>query len=229
MSSQNQTLDPLTGFLIRKTFEEQFKAILEAALAGETAFSIAFADIDFFKDINDQYGHATGDKVLTSLADTFRAILGDRAILGRYGGDEFALLFPAMEREQAFLLLEQLRQSMESLKIPVEGEDNLFIQVKICAGLASFPVDGQSENELIRKADQALYRAKEGGRNRVRLAYEEKMVPKTTHFTLTQLERLSRLAQERNRVEADLLREALDDLLIKYKVSEILTPRRIIR
>jgi hypothetical protein len=55
------------------------------------------------------------------------------------------------------------------------------------------------------------------------------MVPKTTHFTLTQLERLSRLAQERNRVEADLLREALDDLLIKYKVSEILTPRRIVR
>jgi len=75
--------------------------------------------------------------------------------------------------------------------------------------------------ELIRKADQAFYRAKIFGRNTIRLAYEEKMVPKTSHFTLTQLERLSNLAKRQNRGDAELLREALDDLLIKYGFSDV--------
>jgi hypothetical protein len=75
----------------------------------------------------------------------------------------------------------------------------------------------------LRKADQALYRAKASGRNQIRLAYEERMVPKTTHYTQTQLERLSKLAQERGVNEADLLREAMDDFLTKYGVNDIET------
>jgi hypothetical protein len=74
---------------------------------------------------------------------------------------------------------------------------------------------------LLRKADQALYRVKDTGRNKIRLAYEERMVPKTTHYTQTQLERLSKLASERGVGEADLLREALDNLLTKYGVNDI--------
>jgi len=77
--------------------------------------------------------------------------------------------------------------------------------------------DAQDENELLRKADQALYKAKATGRNKIVLSYEEKMSPKTSHYTLTQLERLSELAKEQGVGEAVLLREALDNLLIKYK------------
>jgi predicted signal transduction protein with EAL and GGDEF domain len=93
--------------------------------------------------------------------------------------------------------------------------------VPICGGLASFPIDGRARSELLRKADQALYRAKVDGRNRIRLAYEEKMVPKTTHYTQTQLERLAKLAGEQGAGEAEMLREALDDLLTRYGVNDI--------
>jgi hypothetical protein len=77
------------------------------------------------------------------------------------------------------------------------------------------------KSELLRKADQALYRAKMAGGGKIRLASDEKMVPKTSHYTQTQLERLTKLAAERQVGEAELLREAMDDLLAKYGVTEI--------
>ncbi|MFZ2098206.1 MAG: ribbon-helix-helix domain-containing protein [Anaerolineales bacterium] len=80
-----------------------------------------------------------------------------------------------------------------------------------------------SENELFRKADHALYRAKASGRKQTRLAYEERMVTKTKHYTQTQLERLAKLAEERGVNEADLLREAMDDFLTRYGVNDIET------
>jgi predicted signal transduction protein with EAL and GGDEF domain len=83
-------------------------------------------------------------------------------------------------------------------------------------------MDGHLKSELLRKAAQALYRAKVTGRGKIRLAYDEKMVPKTSHYTQTQLERLTKLAGERQVGEAELLREALDDLLTKDGVDQII-------
>ena len=88
-------------------------------------------------------------------------------------------------------------------------------------GVAEYPTDGSSDREIFRKVDQALYRAKKTGRNKVCIAQEEKMATRTAHFTVTKLERLSRLAREENLGEAALLREALDDLLTKYRVADI--------
>ena len=99
----------------------------------------------------------------------------------------------------------------------VQAFEKVNAQLTISGGIAAFPIDAQDENELLRKADQALYKAKGSGRNKIVLAYEEKMSPKTSHYTLTQLERLSELAKEQGVGEAVLLREALDNLLIKYK------------
>ena len=122
-----------------------------------------------------------------------------------------------MEREQAFLLLEGIRSEVGNR----QSFGEIKTQITITAGIAAYPIDGNSENEILRKADQALYRAKKTGRNKVCIAQEEKMLTKTTHFTVTQLERLSRLAREENIGEAALLREALDDLLTKYRVADI--------
>jgi diguanylate cyclase (GGDEF)-like protein len=187
-----------------------------AADIGE-AVSLAFLDIDHFETINREFGHDGGDQVLRGVAKILTQEAGKDAVLARYGGDEFALLFQNTEREQAFLILERIRSAVDRSR----AFEKVETEITVTGGLASYPVDGSSEAEIIRKADQALYRAKKTGRNNIRLAYEEKMAPKTSHFTLTQLERLTNLAEKEGVGEAVLLREALDDLLIKYEVNKI--------
>lgn len=223
MGSEPTNLDQLTGMLTRNAFLEQFKVIIQNAIRQDQPATLAFLDIDFFKEVNDAHGHEGGDVVLREVASLVSQVCVSSAILGRYGGDEFVLLFPALEREQAFLVLEKIRSLVEHKASFGEAGEIITARITVSGGIASYPIDGRNEAELLRKADQAIYRAKEAGRNTIRLAYEERMVPKTTHYTLTQLERLSRLAQGQGITEAELLREALDDLLIKYGVSEIET------
>jgi diguanylate cyclase (GGDEF)-like protein len=217
-------IDELTGLFSRRGFIERFSEALADAKSSpqETPLSMALLDVDHFFKINEQYGHVTGDHVLVVVAQAIKAHTGNDAMVGRYGGDEFVIVFPGEEREQAFLKMEQIRQELNQCKLV--AEDKQTIQgIFISGGVASFPMDGRTKNELLRKADHALYRAKAGGRNQIRLAYEERMVPKTTHYTQTQLERLSKLAEERGVNEADLLREAMDDFLTKYGVNDIET------
>jgi len=208
--------DPLTGLLTRKAFEDGFAVALEQAQATQNPLSLAMLDIDNFLQINNQLGHAGGDVVLKAVAEVLRQA-GNGVLLARYGGDEFAIIFPTTEREQAFLKLERVRAEVESRSGFSDGEATVNICLTISAGVAAFPIDGNDMNELMRKADGALFRAKVGGRNKIVLSYEERMAPKTSHYTLTQLERLSALAKEQDVGEAVLLREALDDLLVKYQ------------
>jgi diguanylate cyclase (GGDEF)-like protein len=215
--TQDPMTDPLTGLLKRQAFEEKFSTLLQTAAQDGEPISLAFLDIDYFMQINDNYGHATGDSVLKTLAKILVDQGGSEAIIARYGGDEFAILFRNTVRESALLILERIRAAVED-RSHFKG---IQTGVTITGGIASYPIDGGSESEILRMADQALYRAKSTGRNTIRLAYEEKMAPKTSHFTLTQLERLSNLAKKEGVGEAVLLREALDDLLIKYEVNKI--------
>jgi diguanylate cyclase len=215
--SQSAQTDPLTGLFSRTAFEDEFLSFMKTASETAQPMSLAFLDIDHFLHINQTHGHGGGDQVLKAVAEIFNQEAGEDAIVARYGGDEFALLFLYTEREQAFLILEGIRSAIEGCKTFGSVETD----VTITGGIASYPIDGNSEGEIIRKADQALYRAKKTGRNNIRLAYEEKMAPKTSHFTLTQLERLTNLANKEEVGEAVLLREALDDLLIKYEVNKI--------
>jgi diguanylate cyclase (GGDEF)-like protein len=217
-----EELDNLTGLIARKPFLEIFHNLMEQAKAssGDQPLSLAYFDTDHFLAINEKFGHAGGDNLLVGLANLVRQNAGEHAVTGRYGGDEFAILFPNTDREQTFLTLEHIRRLVEQLTVTASDGQEIR-SVTISAGVASFPVDGRSVGELIRKADHALYRAKVAGRNQVRLAFEERMVPKTAHFTSIQLERLSKLAAERGVSEADLLREAMDELLDKYGVNEI--------
>lgn len=223
MPSNKRNLDKLTGLVNRKAFEGQFKAMMGKALIEENLFSLAFLDIDRFLYVNEEFGHQAGDAVLIFVADTIRDIVAEEIVIARYGGDEFGLLFPQLEREPSFLTIECIRLAVEARKNYEYPGGKFDVPIHLSGGVASFPVDARSENELLRKALQALYRAKVMGGNQIRLAYEERLVPKTTHYSSTQLERLSKLARESGDTEAELLREALDDLLIKYRLTKIHT------
>ena len=128
-----------------------------------------FIDVDHFKRINDRLGHPAGDEVLRSIATTLRAWTPAAGLIARYGGEEFACLLPGVPLGDAQLIAERMRAEVEARPIPVPGwpED---VHATISAGVAT--VAPQSEDDihhLLRIADLALYRAKDDGRNRVRL------------------------------------------------------------
>jgi len=220
MKPEEMKFDELTRLPSRLSFESSFKEAMQDSIDLHEPLSLAFIDIDEFLVVNETNGHLAGDAVLTGVAELLSENCGTNAITGRYGGDEFVVLIPGAEREQAFLVIERLRAAVDHRHVYQINDQQFSVQVTVSAGIASYPIDGQNEVELLRKADRALYRAKEHGRNTIRLAYDERMVPKTTHYTLTQLERLTKLAQEQGCSEAELLREALDDLLLKYQITE---------
>ena len=217
MNTPLQTHDELTGALNKDAFEPQLEAaLLEAARTQET-LTLAVVDIDQFLSINENYGHQVGDQVLIQICLSLREGTPPNTLVFRYGGDEFSLLLPGMTREQALLTFEQIRLSLAEPGVYAQQE----FSISISAGIASYPIDGSAMDELQRKVYQALYRAKKEGRGQILLAYDEKMVPKTVHFTETQLERLTMLADDLSVTEARLLREALDDLIKKYTVNKI--------
>ncbi len=184
---------------------------LGAESSGETV-AIALIDCDKFDHINYDFGREEGDRILIEAGKYFAGRLPEGAKVYRIGGDEFGILFRgSMEREDIFLFLNELKNGYA-----VQTPDGVRQTVTI--GLATAFEDASRTPELIRKADSALFRAKAAGGNRVALAKEEKMVPKTSHYTQDQLQRLSRAAKQEGIGEAILLREALDMLLKKYDV-----------
>jgi len=217
MSIESGQLDALTGLINRKGFEEEIKAMVLQAIQADAPLSLAFLDIDHFKLLNDSLGHEAGDTLIRAVGNEIQTLGSPHATVCRYGGEEYTLLFANTEREQAFLIVEQIRSAIDARQTFSDGTNTVQAHLTFSGGISAVPIDAQDENELLRKADQALYKAKNTGRNKIVLAYEEKMAPKTSHYTQTQLERLSDLAQEQGVGEAVLLREALDNLLIKYR------------
>ena len=182
-----------------------------AELAGEDEeFVIAMMDMDNILRTNNEFGHETGDRVLIESGKYFMESAAG-AELYRYGGDEFAMLFRGLEKEEVFLAMERVRAGY-GVKLPDGSAQTITI------GIAAFPEDASSALELIRKAEGAMFRGKQAGRNRVCLSREDKMVTKTAHYTVEQLNRLTKVSKREGIGEAILLREALDALLKKYDV-----------
>lgn len=160
---QYATLDALTNLNNRRQFEVRLKQEIATTKRQKNPLCAMMVDIDFFKKVNDTYGHASGDAVLRTVASIIKEHLRESDIPSRYGGEEFAVLLPYTHIEEAKIVGERLRKAVEATPIPIDKKN---INVTISMGLAEFDVK-ESGEELFKRADSALYEAKEGGRNRV--------------------------------------------------------------
>ena len=157
-------LDSLTGAYSRYYLNERFKDELDRYKRNRTLFSVAFMDLDFFKHINDDYGHLTGDFVLRQFAEFMRINLRESDCLFRYGGEEFIVLLPDTTEQQAFHALDRLREDFT--KQPLYFSGNTFFITFSC-GIKEVDEKDKSVSQLLGMVDEAMYAAKKAGRNRV--------------------------------------------------------------
>jgi diguanylate cyclase (GGDEF)-like protein len=162
--------DHLTGAANRRHFMERLLAEVERSLGNGSAFSVALLDIDNFKAVNDEHGHLAGDEVLRRLAQACMAQVREGDVFARFGGEEFAVLLPDTGIDQALQWLERLRQKVAELRVELPTTQ---LSVTVSIGLASpaiaSPQAAAQINAALRMADEALYRAKREGKNRVAL------------------------------------------------------------
>ncbi|HZW37236.1 MAG TPA: GGDEF domain-containing protein [Candidatus Deferrimicrobiaceae bacterium] len=163
--------DHLTGVSHRLHFLQRLESEIRRTQNYCQPLALFMFDIDEFKRINDTYGHAAGDVVIKTLAETIRQNTRSSDLVGRYGGDEFMVLMTSSTREQAQIYADHLREKIASTEIRVPGHETP-IRLTISGGLAVYPLNGQSTSELLRAADDALYAAKRNGRNKTVLAQE---------------------------------------------------------
>ncbi|HEX8788509.1 MAG TPA: diguanylate cyclase [Telluria sp.] len=155
--------DELTGSHNRRHLIGLIEQERERVVRGTAPFCVCLLDIDFFKRINDTYGHAAGDAVLRQFALTVQKQIRETDAFGRYGGEEFLLMLPTTSLEDAMLFAERVRQNVERLRFTDVSED---LKVSVSIGVAQFR-SGETIGQTVSRADEALYAAKSGGRNRV--------------------------------------------------------------
>ncbi len=158
--------DPLTGIANRRGFLEQ-AALSRRSAAGRQPTAVLLFDLDRFKLINDQYGHAVGDRTLQVFAEIAKAHIGEAGTVGRWGGDEFVAVIPNTSREIAATIAERIQVALEKVAADIDGR---LVRATVSTGMA-FSSHGAFElPAMLLQADQALYRAKSEGRNRLAMA-----------------------------------------------------------
>lgn len=160
---QEATTDGLTGLLNHRTFQERFSSMLTRADRHSFQVALLLTDIDFFKKVNDTYGHPTGDAVLKRVAAILKESARKIDIVARYGGEEFALVLEGTDQAGAKRLAERIRKEVASQVF--ESGKGTF-QATLSLGVAVYPDDGAKKQDIIACADKSLYLAKHGGRNR---------------------------------------------------------------
>lgn len=155
------SIDKLTGAITRKSLEDSLIEHIEKASSLQEVFSIIMLDLDDFKNVNDRFGHITGDKVLKDVAKIVMDSIRKEDIFGRYGGEEFIIILPKTDIELATEVAERIRVNIESKKILGDKRP-----VTVSMGISTYPIHAKWKQELVEKADQALYVAKENGKNR---------------------------------------------------------------
>ena len=154
--------DELTGLKNRRAFKNELNSEVKKAIRYKRAFSILMLDADNLKKVNDQYGHAVGDKLLITLSQTIQDSLRGTDILARYGGDEFVVLLTETNDARAVEVAERIRTAVENTSFSSEGDR---VTSTLSIGVACYPDDSEDSEDIINKADQALYESKRKGRN----------------------------------------------------------------
>jgi diguanylate cyclase (GGDEF)-like protein len=156
--------DPLTNLYNRRYLEDSLNREFARAHRDRYPISIIMADIDHFKRVNDTFGHGVGDYVLQQLSQLLISSFRLEDIVCRYGGEEFIIVMPATTAETAYIRTENLRRTLDETVMDISGQK---VQITLSAGVAVYPDDGSTVDEVIKVADRALYQAKSAGRNRV--------------------------------------------------------------
>src|SRR5450755_456568 len=169
------TTDPLTGLPNPRDIMDRIDREIKQCQTTQRNCAIIFVDVDRFKCINDTWGHGAGDEVLHFVGQQLRACVRLEDYVGRYGGEEFAILLTDIEQHEAFELAERLRDSIAIQPYMWQMDANRAVAIPVTAsfGLAVYPLDGVTRKDLIDRADAAMYIAKHSGRNRVCLPDEE--------------------------------------------------------
>ena len=212
----DRPIDRLTGLISGV----ELSSDMEALIAKRAEFALLTIDIDMLSNINRDFGLKAGDAVFILIAEQIGKIFPQPCVGYRGTRDEFEILMPGCCMEDAFLKGEELRKLICEAKLDFRSAEGNPLRQTISIGVSDYPDNGNRPADILRRADSALMRAKKNGRNQVCLAREEKLIPKTSHYTQAQLEKLSLTAENEEVGEAVLLREALDDLLKKYDVDK---------
>ncbi|MBS3733731.1 MAG: diguanylate cyclase [Phycisphaerae bacterium] len=165
MLAEYAQIDPLTGVANRRGLERHLRTEWSRAQRQGSVLAFALGDIDHFKNVNDQYGHPVGDKVLQAVARAIAGECREMDLPARYGGEEFAVLVPDTTAEHAWALAERCRKNVESVGVSAENQS---VGVTISFGVAD-SIGVETPEDLLAQADKALYGAKESGRNAVSL------------------------------------------------------------
>ena len=172
-TERNAVTDGLTGLYNRHFFDTSMRREVKRASRYGLTFSLVLLDLDNFKEVNDHHGHQVGDEALRACSDIIRESVREIDVACRYGGEEFAIILPETERAGAFIVSERIRSDVEQLfrNRPIRS---FKLDLSLSGGVAIFPIDTESEEELLTMADQALYRSKHDGKNRITLHADEK-------------------------------------------------------
>jgi diguanylate cyclase (GGDEF)-like protein len=160
--------DPLTYLYNRRFLEESLERELQVASRKKHSVTVLFLDLDHFKRFNDVFGHEAGDMVLKALADLFRNFFRSTDICCRYGGEEFAIIMPESSPKEAAIRADALRLEVKGLRLQYKKQT--LGQLSLSVGVAAFPEHGSASHELLKIADQCLYKSKTGGRDMVTVA-----------------------------------------------------------
>jgi diguanylate cyclase len=161
---EQSKVDPLTGIHNRRVFEESIEAELQRFIRYNQPFSLIFFDIDRFKDINDNYGHDAGDRVLKAIAKRVNEMIRKPDIFARYGGEEFVIILPEITIEHGVTVSEKLRKEIENAVFEYEGER---VPITISIGITEVNESDKQYESIVSRADSYMYQAKEKGRNKV--------------------------------------------------------------
>jgi len=189
-------VDGLTGLFMRRYFDARIEEEVERSKRYGTPFSVVMMDVDNFKKLNDEHGHLIGDRVLRAIANVVKAQMRGVDTAARYGGEEIALILPRTDMLNAYNVGERVRSAIAEQRVTTDSEPPKVLSVTASFGIASYPETKAANGEdLVRRADRALYRAKQTGKNRVELFWSDDTGPRLPTNPDVEVEKVDRSAK----------------------------------